>query len=277
MIRSMLLVLATVSLCLSQVSTQGLVAWYPFNGNATNMAPGATVQLSYVSTSTQVPTFTKELSRNNDSNAMKLVYLNGLYGSDSPLPKGNSNRTISVWMWWNGGMSYPLNIISYGTTTPGKGFSMVIGSTYALTVSNGTDALTLITQMPGRLWTNVVVVIKGDTTYGYVGGSLMAYKRITTWNTENLLAANALIGGRNGSNQTYMGTIDDIAIYDRALTSGQVLELFRASPFLTSTAPAVAHLSQVSQLAQKPYTVLANGQVVRQQPSGLRRLFNLFK
>jgi hypothetical protein len=73
------------------------------------------------------------------------------------------------------------------------------------------------------------------------------------------------------------GTIDDIAIYDRALTSGQVLELFRASPFLTSTAPAVAHLSQVSQLAQKPYTVLANGQVVRQQPSGLRRLFNLFK
>jgi hypothetical protein len=281
MYRSLFLILIAAIMCAGQVATQGLVAWYPFTNGVNNEAPGSALQLTYNPDATWAPTVAKAkaLSRTGDSCAFKLTAINGLYGSDSPLPKGNSARTVSLWVWFDVMSGTPTNVISYGSNASGKLFQIRIISNPSTrcVLSNGTDSLLVWSAVTNRVWTNLTVVIKGDTTYGYMNGSLVAYKVITTWDTENLLATSVIIGGKGSTYQTYKGSLDDIAIYNRALTSPQVQALYIASPYLTGTVPTVAHLTQVTQRATRPYSVLLNGQVVRQQPSNLRRLFNLFK
>lgn len=291
MYRSLFMIIASAILCLAQVSTQGLIAWYPFNGNANNMAPGSSLILPYISSDPYVPIFTKALSHLNDSNAMKLRYTNGLYGNTGPLPTGAADRTISVWVWNSqSSTEYPDNIITYGMTpnlpdardpNPGKVCRLSWGAGGVLSFSNGTDSLVFLSKTSPRVWTNITTVIQGNTTYGYINGTLNSYKIITTWNTEAIIATKAIIGGRYAGSQTYYGAIDDIAIYNRALSTTEVAKLYNAKPYLESTptkeTPQLTQVTQLTQPVSKPYTVLANGQVVQKIPGNLRRLFNLFK
>ena len=234
------------------VPQNGLVAWYPFTGNANDLSGN---------------------SRNGINNGASLVpdrfgnpnsaySFNGITNfilvPDTTLPSGTSSRTFSFWISTNdssaqsvinhGGqfpnVNFPNNIhydfsinenIGYGAGSAScsqynKGVSFFTGAhgaTFSALVSNG-------------IWNNVTYVmgLNANNSYAnirvYFNGQLIS-QSLSNWCGHNWggwgynTGAGPLIIGRpNGNVRTnfFNGLIDDIGIWDRALTESEIQALF---------------------------------------------------
>ena len=96
-------------------------------------------------------------------------------------------------------------------------------------------------------WVYVTFVFDGQVSKVYVNGSFdnefnssgTQYSSVTVrWNTPY---QNLLIGGSNYSNFTkYMGELDELRIYDRALSSTEIQELYTGNPSCTAEAATLS-------------------------------------
>ena len=103
-------------------------------------------------------------------------------------------------------------------------------------------------KLPAGVWSHVAVTYKDGLVRSYVNGRLVHSTQLTgTLTTTGNPLTNMTIGGRNGVMATLIGTLDDLMIFDDALSSSDVDSLALSgsgslcAPFASSialTAPA---------------------------------------
>jgi hypothetical protein len=204
--------------------TNGLVAYYPFNGNA-NDASGHGYNGTVYGATLATDRF------NNSNSAYLFVSANTNYIQlNSPVGNfGTSNFTISVWtkrntvagweifaqrlnngnwdsMWWE---------LTFG------GFSVSESMSNHSFINGGVDTLR------NNVWYNFIGVRESNTIKLYVNGEL--YGSNTTALIQNVInTSNTLIGCTiwGVPVQLFDGKIDDIRLYNRALSAAEIQSLF---------------------------------------------------
>jgi len=235
---------ATLAQVPSYAPTSGLVGWYPFNGNANDQSVN-----SLNGNVVGGPTLTTD--RNSIANASyDFDYTTATFGGQTDevyIPYNailnSSAITVSVWVYprsyfWTGNpnASVIINRFQYGYSNPnGQVWGIWMDPTNlnafilaAAPDNNQTSASVQGPTLPLNVWSNVVFSYNGSSLKLYVNGVL-----VNTTATSILLntAGNSgiSIGESNQANGYWSptdGKIDDIGIWNRALTECEVNQLF---------------------------------------------------
>lgn len=201
-----------------------LVGWWKFNGDASDSSgTGYNGGLSEVT-----------------SVAGKNAQANGAYsfnGTSSSISVSNKAMTypmtLSVWYKSNN-MSYQGHILHTAETT-GDGWGGEFethlsqnNTAYNFYMKSGTCVTHLSFGTPDLAWHHIVMVV--DTTYrAYIDGVLATSGTLSC--TPNFsLTTNQLRIGRPVSSIRYLnGTLDDLRVYNKALTLGEVQDIYSAN------------------------------------------------
>jgi hypothetical protein len=222
----------------SYIPANGLVAWYPFNCNANDL--GVNRNNGTVKGAT--------LTADRFGNANSAYYFDGIsnYISASAIPALDFTNQLSISVWIKLD-DYSLNTSSeQGRAIIGKqrspdqtGFNILAVERtrlYAFGLDNGmanatvdaTDILSLST------WHNIVSVYDGMTMYLYRDGHLIHTSPFSLTLTPS---AQPLCIGREGLIKRYFkGSIDDVALWNRALTPAEVSQIYNSIGMITGPA-----------------------------------------
>ncbi|MFC4477578.1 LamG-like jellyroll fold domain-containing protein [Flavobacterium chungangensis] len=180
------------------------------------------------------------------------------------LPQGKSSRTISIWVKFNDisnanyiwGYGSPLTaqycgLLQQGTTSSNSDLSLAAwGASNDVIVS---------TPLEKNIWYNYTITYEGATSKIYRDGKLLKYLegmvRSTNGNIFRLGEINTMVG--------INADIDDLKIYNIALTPDQVNELYeseKASNLLVA-AVAEAKTAKSAVKAKTNQTIIASGDV----------------
>ena len=218
-------VLATLTFTASAQTwlTNGLVAYYPFDGNANDMSGNG------INGTPGSVTYAQD----------RFGYANGslaLAGYSSSNLKINSTAlnlppdfTVSVWINFtaNAGSENPrvLSTAGYevGTQTTASSRLAYLNNT---TLSAGAPTVNSSNTIPAGVWVQIVGVRVGNELVLYVNGKF-AGSVSTTQPPDYSRDFIPEIGGNSGSAaDNYAGLVDDLRIYSRALSSDEVAQLY---------------------------------------------------
>ena len=215
--------------------TNGLVAFYPFNGNA-NDAIGANHGTVYGATLTE-----NRLVEPNK--AFSFNGTNKVLAGDSVLPLGKSPRTISLWVKIPLSTNNPNEIVfNYGVQTTSQanwinvisktGTPRTLGSVIFDFYNSGAISTNTITF---DAWQHIVCTLDGSSVARiYINGTIAGADLVTA-NTTTSGVLNIGDGSGTAVNQAgVVGSIDDVRIYNRALSASEVKALYdyEAAPFV---------------------------------------------
>ncbi len=237
---TIIIIFACLSLSASALS-QNLVAYYPFDGNANDQS-GNAINPTYVGSGVTLTT-------DRFGNANKAYNFNGAVGSYMRMPAGSlptTNRTVSLWFNVPTVTNRPFLLAYGGQGYLGYGTSFLMGlnasgcgcyqtqahyNTNSVTYSYGAFQL--------NQWIHWVVTIGGNSTKMYVNGKLVANKPGSftgnTYITNTMLAVGVMVNASGVAPYTdangsyFRGKLDDIRIYDNAMTDAQVQNLYNSA------------------------------------------------
>ena len=204
--------------------TNGLVGYWPFNGNANDESGNGnngTVNGATLATD-RFGNAGKSYSFNGSSN-----YINCF----NPLGNLSSNFTITSYVLmnnWNGGLFVHVGIDQ--NSFPRDGFGFGYGGTQS--IFQGQNLLGLVSNVSWyqsgfqytnlNTWYHTAVIRSGNSISYYVNGVLVGSNNIATIQTPS----NALFFGGGSTNYALLnGKLDDIRIYYRALSASEVAYL----------------------------------------------------
>ncbi|MDE1865401.1 MAG: hypothetical protein KGH94_02045 [Candidatus Micrarchaeota archaeon] len=180
-----------------------------------------TVQ-SYATLSVQLPSSVLGLSNGTIPGSAYFNWPQNSIFVASGISSGSVD-TVSFWMDWipNGNTVSPLYF-------SGLGLSGSSGSGFGLN-SGGTTCGVSASSVSNR-WVNIVAVLNsGGGGSLYVNGS-----QVQTCSLSGSLGSTVYIGGQNGAVNPFSGSISDVQVYNSALTSTQIGQLY-----LNNTVPGV--------------------------------------
>ena len=211
----------------SYVPSNGLIGWWPFSGN-TNDESGN----GYNGTVTGATLTTDRFGNANSSYNFN--------GTSSKIGFGSSQSlinlsvfTYSVWLYRDPLCKYGAIVISnYGGNYRGNLlFGKVDGNGYAqirlhkLSSFAGSESSIL-----DNTWTNIVTVKDANSVKIFKDGVLIQNSDITNFTSLNNTSFPFVVGGSGWGNSNYfMGNIDDIGIWNRALTQTEITNLYNAN------------------------------------------------
>ena len=208
------------------VVTTNLIGEYSFEtGDATD-----SVGLIGNSSSVGTPTFVTDLDRTGTTvlSVSQGNYIN--IAANANVPEGAEARTYAIFFKTTvrGNDGSPFRSGSPGTT--GGDFSVELnGTAPGMTLNRWFDDLSFNLVDADSVWQHVAVSHDGSTMRAYVNGSL-AGSRTVAINTGNngFRFGGPRIGRTDGGIGSFL--IDDVLIYDRALTLGEIGQLAAANP-----------------------------------------------
>jgi hypothetical protein len=211
----------------SYVPTDGLVGWWPFNGNANDESGNENDGVVNGAM----------LKEDRFGNANAAFDFNGVDAHITCTNNiGGAYTSFSVVSWIKV-TDYPSEnfgkIIDFGGSV-GRFFlsnSYLDGFEFGITESNiNNDALAQITSFGSEdQWLQVAGVWQSDQYIAlYINGIQVAYNSIFPAVNEITIAPNSplLFGMPYSENDYFNGSLDDIAIYNRALTPEEITQLF---------------------------------------------------
>jgi hypothetical protein len=207
--------------------SKGLVAYYPLNGNAQNsFGPNG---INYGATST-------EDRFGNANGALNFNGINQYVDCGSMIPN-YENATLSVWalvdpacppesgilakprFTWGTGLEIQANCNSYGVTVGLNNWLDNLGLTHPSSIQSVNQWHHYVVTTDGRFLTYFVDGVK-------VGEQPFLFQNVSS--SYNVVIGAGTSGGHSPANYTYfVGRIDDVRIYNRALSEVEVLLLFR--------------------------------------------------
>ena len=200
---------------ISQSLSSGLIAFYPFNGNANDSSGNGRNGII------QGATLTTDRFNNpdaayyfNGSNAkIKLPYLFG----------GDSTQSISLWIRPESNSQVVQAVLSPTSQTY---IHFQIGISGTIHVYNSSlNQLGMPSQTPYNEWRHLVLVVAKDSILLFENNALL---RSVNNTGGQIGTANPIYFGMGYENgRPYKGRIDDVRIYNRALTRGEVDSLFK--------------------------------------------------
>ncbi len=193
----------------------GLVAYYPFNGNANDASSNNINGTNFgaILTSDRFGTTNSAYSFNGTA-----AYID--FGSPASLAFTN-DFTITVWCLFSNGTQNP-RIISYGQDT---GYEIGTDGTSATRsfFFKHNSTFSTPTTYAQNIWYAVVVVVQNGIANFYVNGALVA----SGLGSAPSYTYDFQIGEKAQAGSDYWsGSIDDVRIYNRALSSNEVTALY---------------------------------------------------
>ncbi|MBM7844941.1 LamG-like jellyroll fold domain-containing protein [Herpetosiphon giganteus] len=204
----------------------GEIAAFPFaeaNG-ATSFADYSASQLTATCTGQTCPSgvsglFGRALSFDGSNDSLTIA-------PTTTLDLGTA--TLSVWIkpsWISGTLGYAPTIAAQSNgSTPN--WRWQLGANYRsmhLTTGNTTTSLPL-TIIPNQ-WSHLALVQAGDSWTGYLNGIALGTVDQAFGTTTNL----PLYLGSNGGSQFFAGQLDQVTIYDRALSAAEIYAVAQSS------------------------------------------------
>ncbi|MFA6468411.1 MAG: LamG-like jellyroll fold domain-containing protein, partial [Bacteroidota bacterium] len=218
----------------NEVSTApiGLIAFYPFSGNANDA--GGNVYHAVVNGAV--------LTLDRFGNANSSYNLNGstdyLTTTGIDLPQGNSERTISAFFKWNNGSG------GNDLYVAGWGNSFILNSGFHLNIYNGnyrfvgfSNDITSSAVTP-NVWHQFTAALKNDSVSIYIDGSFVTkeQKILNTISTDTLYFGMVRKEGSTPINP-FSGSIDDIRVYNRALSASEISTFYQEGGWPAPDAP----------------------------------------
>ena len=213
--------------------TNGLVAYYPFNGNANDASGRANNGTVY----------NAALAADRFGNANASYVFNGVntyisVTNNTAISSFSNAMTISCWFTVSNNVAHdwvgvvckmPASTLAandgFGIRTTFLGYTNGQGYIFS-DFGGGSDTQYFQTWVTnGTVWYQCVAVALSNTTSLYLNGQLV----VQGTNSGNLNATYPLtIGGQNGTfnGRVHRGEIDDVRIYNRALSVNEVAQLF---------------------------------------------------
>lgn len=228
-ILAILLVCCSYSSSIAQIPTNGLIAYYPFNGNAndaTGNGNNGTVNGAVLTT-----------DRFGNSNSA--YYFDGggskISGNVGSVLSTTEN-SIAFWATIEGAGAQNPRIIGVGPAgTPGQFYSVILDGTgnprsleYYSGQGTGLNLLSTTKVYNGTNWKHYVVTFKNKTAKFYING---VYDSEVTGNTGLQSFTNAIlqIGYSEGGTDWFNGKLDEIRIYNRELSASEVGQMYQAT------------------------------------------------
>ena len=217
----------------SPIPTNGLVAWYPFNGNANDESGKENNGTVFGATLTS--------DRNEDANSAYFfsgqncsTYISGNMNTSSINEK--EEYSISVWVFntGNGCMIHPRLLEFYSVSAGGLQFNWdVAGSNFLMIETiNKTGAYqnTSFNYQGWRNnWINLVFTVKSGEAKSYLNGVLRTTFQFLG---KPNLTSNFSFGRMNHPAwNTMTGSLDDIAIWNRVLTAEEISKIYKGEKF----------------------------------------------
>jgi uncharacterized protein (TIGR02145 family) len=209
------------------VPTDGLVAYYPFNGNANDE-----------SGNNHNGTVTGAVLTSNRMGAANSAYsFDGLsdyiYITNSSLISG-SYVSISIWVKTDGTtQGFPIisgNQNDYNIFVDKDSATVWIVTNQASATSPCTGFWTKNGYLPPDQWNHIVLNYDGITLKMYINNmlskSIPATGKIWTPQPDYLTFGVYFLNGSPNTTNTYKGKLDDVRIYNRALSEPEINQLF---------------------------------------------------
>jgi hypothetical protein len=227
------LAVAALPRTVAQSLTDGLVAYYPFNGNANDasgygrngVVVGATLTNDRFGRDRGCFSFTEVGHRIEVPASMH--------------PQGNPEVTYSCWLTWPDVVAHrPQFIVNIGTTDggwfvdgtrSGIGFDIygepgLVPTLMSWTAQNASAVFVDVSEVPPAQWRHLVVVKEPHSVKFYIDGQLFGQESLAV--EQNVTSSNLLVGCSLPSVEQFFGSLDDLRIYDRVLSENEVGELY---------------------------------------------------
>jgi hypothetical protein len=190
-----------------------LVAYYPFNGNAKDLTSNGRDFTVYGDT-------TLTNGKDNSSNSAYSFDGNGDYLEYTANIPSFDNYTISLWAKPDSSGTYKAMFSSYNNS--GNGFQIDLESTrFHIRKASSSGGNILLSTADLVDWTFIAFTYDGTNSIGYINS--VSDNESTGGTTE----FNRFRIGRNRSGSTYFsGAIDELKIYNRALTASEISSRF---------------------------------------------------
>jgi hypothetical protein len=218
------LAIITLAQVPNYVPTNGLVGWWPFNGNANDESgngnngtvTGATLTTDRFLNSNAAYTFSAITT--------KISLFSGFTNL-------TNNRTISLWFNSNP-TSQEQKILSYRPSCLGGSENFfeftLLANTNTIQYFHGNGGI-LTASSTSNSWNNIILTINNGSANFYVNGVLAgnipSVSAMNQLGIFGLSAVNTCISNF-GQNKQFTGTADDIGLWNRALTLQEITDLY---------------------------------------------------
>ncbi len=216
----------------SYVPTNGLVGWWPFNGNANDESGNGNNGTIINGSQGNIQFSTNRLGENNNAvfyNNTPTWNSDGAYIKLPTLSNFNYSNDFTFIFWAKPTSNSTSEIINQGRDNDGAFISRFSGGYYQYRSNNvGLDKLD---NSVYNNWSCYFIIKRGNKLYRYKNTTIIDS---SIFSTPINLSSNIWIGKHNeqgngnGSNYCFVGYLDDIAIYNRALTQQEVTNLYNA-------------------------------------------------
>ena len=213
--------------------SNGLVAWYPFNGNANDesgngnngIVNGATLSTDRNGNANSAYYFSSNSCNTRIDANVNTNTINGQISVSLWLSRtGNGCRGPRVFEAWPGSNNEGHMVMTWspGDTWPNSWQHRVQGSSPVGIIATQNTGVAI----PNNQWTNMIYTNDGITAKIYQDGILICQVQNPV-NANIILASNIAIGRMNHPAwDAFEGKIDDFGIWNRALTTNEVQTLY---------------------------------------------------
>lgn len=214
-----IIIFSTINILHSQSIIDGLVAHWPFNANANDESGNGYDGLVYGAT----------LTTDRNGNINSAYQFDGLNSYiDIPNISGNNLQTVSIWLKPNDfGTGYGNNFINLKNTLSAEAIYLSASghAGYKQGIYSSVHELIGPTLSLG-LWSHLVIVRNYLNVKFYLNGILQNDKNFNSGAPTQILLS---IGEGTSDRGNFNGAIDDVIIYNRALTEEEVQIIYNDS------------------------------------------------
>ncbi len=196
-----------------QMPTNGLVAYWPLNGDADDYSVNSNNGTIYGATSTTGVNGLLNNAYSFDGNDYISLSVNNL-------PTGYSERTVCAWVKTNTNTGFHW---AFGYGGYGIGYSFALGqnANHLGVTGYGMDIWDIDSVVIGE-WSHLCASYDGAIGYLYINGTLRN-SLARSWNTG---ASAAYIGRQVPVTEYLNGSVDEIRVYNRALDPSEISSIY---------------------------------------------------
>ena len=215
--------------------TSGLVAWYPFSGNANDGSGNGNNGTNYGAslTTDRFGNSNTAYSLDGISNFISVPNSSSLNPSDITINLWINIDTTNIGGWFINNVN-PIDV-STGSYAFGNGGAYYDTLYFQYSTSGCSPAMPYTTKVPYHIsrnnWTMVTVSMSNSgTTSFFINGSLIGSQSGAAFTTCSAAGQSLLFGKWwNGDPQYIKGKMDDIGIWNRVLTPCEISQLYSGS------------------------------------------------
>ena len=257
--------LLALSAVKAQVPVDGLVAYFPFNGNANDasgnghnaVANGAVLTTDRFGTPNSAYSFGLTSGIPNTTTVQTTANL-GI--------SGNAARTVSLWFYLDTTPTYPYgHLVCWGASGYGVGdmFAVIYepwqgrGYKFSINASYIKHGWIYDGELPLGQWHHLIVTYATNmgSTAMYLNGVQLAGMADPTFGTNadtlNTLDSPLIINSFAGEGYGIQGKIDEVRIYNRALSTDEAAAIYSAESSTAVLPPPVDYPAQIAALQQQ--------------------------